>query len=147
MTRARSPAMTGRSSRPMPIHKVEEIYDYIDKTTDVVAIDEVQFFGDQVVEIANDLADKGIRVICAGLDLDFRGEPFGPMPKLLAVAEFVTKLSAACTICGCAATRTQRLIDGKPAHWDDPVILVGANESYQARCRKHHVVPKGGKER
>lgn len=137
----------GEKFEAYAIHKAEEIYDYIDKTTDVVAIDEVQFFGDQVVEIANDLADKGIRVICAGLDLDFRGEPFGPMPKLLAVAEFVTKLSAACTICGCAATRTQRLIDGKPAHWNDPVILVGANESYQARCRKHHVVPKGGKER
>ncbi len=127
------------------IHKAEEIYDYIDKTTDVVAIDEVQFFGDEVVALCNDLADKGIRVICAGLDLDFRGEPFGPMPRLLAVAEFVTKLSAACTICGCGATRTQRLIDGKPARRDDPVILVGANESYQARCRKHHVVPKGGK--
>lgn len=127
------------------IKKASDIYDFIDKTTEVVAIDEVQFFGEEVVKIANDLADRGIRVICAGLDLDFRGEPFGPMPTLLAEAEFVTKLSAACTICGCAATRTQRLIDGKPANYDDPIILVGANESYQARCRRHHVVPRKGK--
>lgn len=123
------------------IKKAKDVYDFIDDKTEVVAIDEVQFFGMEVVDVAENLADRGIRVICAGLDLDFRGEPFGPMPSLLSKAEFVTKLSAACTICGCAATRTQRLIDGKPANYDDPVILVGAKESYQARCRKHHIVP------
>lgn len=107
----------------------------------VVAIDEVQFFKDGIVSFVEKLADKGIRVIVAGLDTDFRGEPFGPMPELLARAEFVTKLTAACTVCGCAATRTQRLVNGEPAKFDDPVILVGAKESYEARCRKHHIVP------
>lgn len=123
------------------IKSAKDIYQFVDDKTEVVAIDEVQFFGTEVADIIEDLADKGMRVICAGLDLDFRGEPFGPMPTLLSRAEFVTKLSAACTICGCAATRTQRLIDGNPANYDDPVILVGAKESYQARCRKHHIVP------
>ncbi len=108
----------------------------------VVAIDEVQFFGKEIVDICESLADKGVRVIVAGLDMDFRGEPFGPMPGLLARAEIVTKLTAACTVCGCAATRTQRLVDGKPADYDQPIILVGAKESYEARCRKHHIVPK-----
>lgn len=107
----------------------------------VVAIDEVQFFKDGIVSFVEKLADRGIRVIVAGLDTDFRGEPFGPMPELLARAEFVTKLTAACTVCGCAATRTQRLVNGEPAKFDDPVILVGAKESYEARCRKHHIVP------
>ncbi|HIU71098.1 MAG TPA: thymidine kinase [Candidatus Enterosoma merdigallinarum] len=123
------------------IKSAKDIYQFVDDKTEVVAIDEVQFFGTEVSDIIEDLADKGMRVICAGLDLDFRGEPFGPMPTLLSRAEFVTKLSAACTVCGCAATRTQRLIDGNPANYDDPVILVGAKESYQARCRKHHIVP------
>ncbi len=108
----------------------------------VVAIDEVQFFGKEIVGICETLADRGVRVIVAGLDMDFRGEPFGPMPQLLARAEIVTKLTASCTVCGCAATRTQRLVDGKPADYDQPIILVGAKESYEARCRKHHVVPK-----
>lgn len=94
-----------------------------------------------IVKICEELADRGIRVIAAGLDLDFKGEPFGPMPELLARAEFVTKLSAVCTVCGCAATRTQRLIDGKPADFNDPIIKVGAKENYEARCRKHHIVP------
>ena len=123
------------------IKSAKDIYQFVNDKTEVVAIDEVQFFGTEVSDIIEDLADKGMRVICAGLDLDFRGEPFGPMPTLLSRAEFVTKLSAACTVCGCAATRTQRLIDGDPANYDDPVILVGAKESYQARCRKHHIVP------
>ena len=108
----------------------------------VVAIDEVQFFGKEIVGICETLADRGVRVIVAGLDMDFRGEPFGPMPQLLARAEIVTKLTASCTVGGCAATRTQRLVDGKPADYDQPIILVGAKESYEARCRKHHVVPK-----
>ena len=122
------------------IKKAADIYNYVKPDTQVVAIDEVQFFGKEVIQICEDLADKGVRVIAAGLDMDFRGEPFGPMPELLARAEFVTKLTAACTVCGCAATRTQRIINGKPANYDDPVILVGAKESYEARCRKHHIV-------
>ena len=106
-----------------------------------IAIDEVQFFGREMVDVIEDLADKGVRVIVAGLDCDFRGEPFGIMPELLARAEDVTKLKAICQVCGHLATRTQRLIDGKPANYNDPVILVGAKEQYEARCRHCHVVP------
>lgn len=131
----------GIKLKAIPIKKASEILEHVDKDEDVVAIDEIQFFGDEIIDICEDLANHGIRVICAGLDTDFRGEPFGPVPTLLAKAEFVTKLSAACTICGCAATKTQRLINGKPANYDDPIILVGAKESYEARCRKHHIVP------
>lgn len=106
-----------------------------------VAIDEVQFFGKDMVDAINTLADKGVRIIVAGLDCDFRGEPFGIMPELLSRAEYVTKLFAICQVCGAPATRTQRLIDGRPANYNDPVILVGAKEQYEARCRHCHVVP------
>jgi thymidine kinase len=110
---------------------------------DVVGIDEVQFLDGEVVPLALDLADQGVRVILAGLDLDFRAEPFGCMPGLLARAESVEKLTAICTVCGAPATRSQRLIGGQPARFDDPVVLVGALESYEARCRVHHVVLDG----
>jgi thymidine kinase len=123
------------------IKEAKDILPLVKPDTQVVAIDEVQFFSKDIIGICEQLADNGVRVIVAGLDTDFRGEPFGPMPELLARAEFVTKLTAACTICGCAATRTQRLIDKKPANYNDPIILVGAKESYEARCRKHHIVP------
>lgn len=131
----------GEKYQAMAVKNVEEIEKKITPDIQVVAIDEVQFFGNPIVALVEKLADRGIRVIVAGLDTDFRGEPFGPMPELLARAEFVTKLTAACTVCGCAATRTQRLVNGEPAKFDDPVILVGAKESYEARCRKHHIVP------
>jgi thymidine kinase len=107
----------------------------------VVAIDVAQFFDWKIAEVVNALAHRGIRVIVAGLDMDFRGEPFGPMPLLMAHAEQVDKLSAICVVCGAPASRTQRLIDGAPARYDDPVILVGANEVYEARCRHCHQVP------
>lgn len=123
------------------IKNAQSILELVKQDTQVVAIDEIQFFDMRIVKICEELADRGIRVIAAGLDLDFKGEPFGPMPELLARAEFVTKLSAVCTVCGCAATRTQRLIDGKPADFNDPIIKVGAKENYEARCRKHHIVP------
>lgn len=123
------------------VKTVDDIAKTVTKDTQVVAIDEVQFFGEDVADLCNHFANRGRRVIVAGLDMDFRGEPFGPMPKLLAQAEIVTKLTAACTVCGCAATRTQRLVNGSPAHYTDPVIRVGAKESYEARCRKHHQVP------
>lgn len=110
--------------------------------TTVVAIDEVQFFGDDVVGLCNDLAGRGLRVIVAGLDTDFRGEPFGPIPTLMAEAESVDKIHAICMRCGGEASRTQRLIDGKPAFYDDPVVLIGASESYEARCRDCHAVPR-----
>ncbi|WP_161883600.1 thymidine kinase [Deinococcus alpinitundrae] len=106
----------------------------------VVAFDEAQFFDAGLVPLALELADQGVRVILAGLDLDFRGEPFGVMPELLSRAESVEKLTAICLVCGAPATRTQRLIGGVPARFDDPVVLVGAQEAYEARCRVHHQV-------
>ncbi len=109
--------------------------------TDVVAIDEVQFFDMAIAAACDELADRGMCVIVAGLDQDFRGEPFGPMTQLLARAERVDKLNAICVSCSASASRTQRLIDGKPARYDDPVILVGGSESYEARCRACHEVP------
>jgi thymidine kinase len=108
---------------------------------DVVAIDEVQFFDWTVAELCERLANQGRRIILAGLDMDFRGEPFGPMPLLMAQAEQVDKLQAICMVCGAPASRTQRLIDGRPANYDDPIIMVGASEVYEARCRQHHEVP------
>lgn len=117
-----------------------EILDIVKKTTQVVAIDEVQFFDDIITDVCNELANRGIRVMCAGLDTDFRGEPFGPMPRLMTEAEFVTKLAAVCNKCGAPATRTQRIINGHPASYNDPIILVGASESYEARCRHCHEV-------
>jgi thymidine kinase len=107
-----------------------------------VAIDEAQFFDDGLIAVVQTLAARGVRVIVAGLDLDFRGEPFGPIPHLLCEAEDVTKLHAICVVCGEEASRTQRLVNGQPARYDDPIILVGAAEAYEARCREHHVVPR-----
>ena len=107
-----------------------------------VAIDEAQFFNDDIIEVCEKLADMGIRVIVAGLDTNFRGEPFGPMPIILARSEYVTKLQAICQVCGAPATRTQRLIDGKPAKYSDPTIKIGASEQYEARCRHCHKVPR-----
>ncbi|KRQ87757.1 Thymidine kinase [Caloramator mitchellensis] len=124
------------------IEKASDIYRFIDEDTDVIAIDEVQFFDDEIVEVCKKLADKGKRVICAGLDMDFRGEPFGPVPHLLSIAEFVDKIQAICVVCGNPATRTQRLINGRPAKYTDPIVLVGAKEAYEARCRKCHIILK-----
>lgn len=129
------------------VEKSIEVLNYIKEDTDAVVIDEVQFFDHAIIEIAEDLADKGIRVIVGGLDRDFRGEPFGPMPELLARAEFVTKLTAICVKSGLPATRTQRIINGKPAQYTDPTILVGANESYEPRSRHYHEVPGKPKNR
>ena len=112
-----------------------------ERQVEVVGIDEVQFFDPGIIEVAEYLAGKGVRVILAGLDQDFRGEPFGPMPELLSLAEEVTKLTAVCMVCGRPATRTQRIVNGSPARYDDPVVMIGAAESYEARCREHHVVP------
>ncbi|HEY4537646.1 MAG TPA: thymidine kinase [Erysipelothrix sp.] len=117
-----------------------DILKFVNEATDVVAIDEVQFFDDNIIKISDYLAKKGIRVMLAGLDMDFRGEPFGVIPKLMTTAEFVTKQTAVCTKCGGPATRTQRLVDGKPASYHDPIVLVGASESYEARCRHCHIV-------
>lgn len=132
---------TGQSVEAVPVALASDILDQLQPKTTVVAIDEVQFFDAGIVQVAQQLADRRIRVICAGLDMDFRGEPFGCMPQLLSVAEEVLKLNAICTVCGMPATRTQRLVNGQPAFYDDPVIMVGAKESYEARCRQHHYVP------
>jgi len=110
--------------------------------TEVVAVDETQFLDDGIVPVANALADRGVRVILAGTDTDFRGEPFGAMPTLMAVAEVVDKFQAICVVCGGPATRNQRLLDGRPAPWSSPVIVVGGRESYEARCRHCHRVPR-----
>lgn len=125
-----------------PIPSASEVLKWLDPATTVVGIDEAQFFDDEIIPVCQQLADQGRRVIVAGLDTDFRGEPFGPMPFLMAKAEVVDKLHAICMICGEPASRTQRLVDGSPAHYDDPVVIVGASELYEARCRLHHCVPK-----
>lgn len=125
------------------ISEAKEILDHVNYDTDVVAIDEVQFFDEDVVDICEYLADSGLRVMVAGLDKDFRGEPFGVLPNLLTRAEFVTKLTAVCAKCGAPATRTQRIINGKPASFNDPIVLVGAKEAYEPRCRHcHEIVEK-----
>ncbi|MCS6773235.1 MAG: thymidine kinase [Anaerolineae bacterium] len=125
----------------IPVHNAHEILDHLRPDTTVVAIDEAQFFDEALPAVVDALADAGKRVICAGLDLDFRGEPFGPMPTLLCIADRVDKLSAICVVSGKPATRTQRIINGKPASYNDPVILVGAHESYEPRARRYHRVP------
>ena len=131
----------GSSVESHVIEDAKEILDMVKDTTQVVAIDEVQFFGDNVCDVCDELANRGIRVMAAGLDTDFRGEPFGPMPRLMTQAEFCTKLAAVCNKCGAPATRTQRIVNGKPASYFEPIILVGAAESYEARCRHCHEVP------
>lgn len=131
----------GRTLEAEPIDDTANLRSRLRDDTEVVAIDEAQFFDDALCELVQDLADDGLRIVVAGLDLDFRAEPFGPLPTLLARAEHVEKLTAICR-CGRAATRTQRLIGGHPAHYDDPVILVGAQESYEPRCRACHRVPR-----
>jgi thymidine kinase len=131
----------GNEYGAIPIQTAVGVRDYLDDITTVVAIDEAQFFGNDIIPIVQELADRGLRVIVAGLDTDFRGEPFGPMPVLMAQAEKVDKLQAICMVCGEPATRTQRLINGEPANYHDPVVVVGAAEMYEARCRAHHIVP------
>lgn len=125
----------------IPVESSAQILVQLHSDTTVVAVDEAQFFDFDLIEIVQKLADKGLRVIVAGLDTDFRGEPFGPMPTLMAKAENVDKLHAICMVCGESASRTQRLVNGQPARYHDPVVIVGAAEMYEARCRKHHQVP------
>lgn len=130
---------SGYKIQAIPVEKAIHIITQINNA-DVVGIDEAQFFDNDIIEVLRLLVYKGIRVIVAGLDMDFRGEPFGSMPIIMAIADEVIKLHAICSICGEEATMTQRLINGKPAHYNDPVILIGAEEKYEARCKKHHIV-------
>ena len=132
----------GTNFEAIPVKQAAEIRDKVEKDTTVVGIDEAQFMDVEVVSIAQELAERGVRVLIAGLDMDFRGEPFGPMPMLMSKAERVDKLHAICMVCGDEASRTQRLVNGKPARYDDPVVIVGASELYEARCRIHHEVPR-----
>ena len=131
-----------RTTEAVPVDSSSQIMLRLDPMAQVIAIDEAQFLDDGIVQVATVLAERGRRIILAGLDTDFRGEPFGPMPSLMAVAEVVDKLHAICVMCGSPASRTQRLIDGKPASYDSPTIMVGAADRYEARCRACHVVPR-----
>lgn len=131
----------GQDFEAIPVNEARAILDQLQPGTTVVAIDEAQFFDAAIVGVVDQLAARGIRVILAGLDTDFRGEPFGAMPDLLCRADDVVKLHAICMVCGEEAARTQRLVNGQPANYHDPVIMVGAAEAYEARCREHHSVP------
>ena len=136
----------GTAIEAVPVNTSLQIAEQVTAETQVVAIDEAQFLDEGIVTVANDLASRGIRVIIAGTDMDFRGRPFGSIPALLAIAEKVDKLHAICVKCGDPATRNQRLIDGKPAPAEGPTIHVGGSESYEARCRRCHDVPAVGRE-
>ncbi len=137
---ARVTSHNGADFEARPVDTPADIVSLLNPGTTVVAIDEVQFFEPGIIDLCEQLAEEGKRVICAGLDTDFRGVPFGPMPDLMARAEDVDKLHAICVVCGEEASRTQRLINGEPAAFDDPVVLVGAAEVYEARCRQCHEV-------
>ena len=132
----------GTELAALPVASALQVAEAVRRDTQVVGIDEAQFLDEGVVSVANALADAGVRVIVAGIDMDFRGRPFGPMPELMAVAEIVDKLHAICVKCGELATRNQRLIDGRPAPAESPTILVGGADRYEARCRRCHEVPE-----
>ncbi len=129
------------------IKNATDVADFLSSDTDIVAFDEIQFFGPEIVNVVQALLEADIRVIFAGLSLDFKGEPFGSMPELLALCDEIDKPTAICTeiingeICGANATKTQRIVNGQPANYHDPLILIGAEQDYQARCPKHHIVP------
>ena len=131
----------GARVEAVPVRTSADILDHLPDGVTVAAIDEAQFLDGGIVDVAQTLAGRGVRVIVAGLDMDFRGEPFGAMPRIMALAETVDKLQAICMVCGAPAGRTQRLVNGRPAAYTDPIILIGAQEAYEARCREHHVVP------
>jgi thymidine kinase len=126
----------------VPVDTAGEIFRLVRPDSEMVAIDEAQFLDPEIVDAASALAARGVRVVVAGTDTDFRGEPFGPMGALMAIAELVDKLRAICVVCGDLACRNQRLIDGRPARYDSPTIMVGGRESYEARCRHCHRVPR-----
>ena len=120
------------------IEKSSDIYQYLHDGIKAIIIDEAQFLDMGIVDVCDSLANKGLRVIVGGLDCDFKGKPFGPMPYLLAIADSVTKIQAICVKTGLPATKSQKLIDGKPASINSDVVMVGSSESYEPRCRKAH---------
>jgi thymidine kinase len=130
-----------RTVAAVPVDSAAQLAQRVDPTAQVIAVDEAQFLDEGIVRVATALAARGRRVVLAGLDTDFRGEPFGPMPQLMAVAEVVDKLHAICVLCGAPASRNQRLVGGRPAAYDSPTVMVGAADSYEARCRACHQVP------
>lgn len=134
-------------TKSININSSTEILSLIPEHCDAVVIDEVQFLDEGIVEVCRRLADSGYRVICAGLDMDFRGIPFHNVALLMASAEYVQKLTAICVKCGSPATRTQRVVNGVPADYDDPIIIVGAAQTYEPRCRHCHDVPKKGQKK
>jgi thymidine kinase len=138
---ARVASHDGTTFDAVPVGSAAEVFRLVRPDTEIVAVDEAQFLDDAIVEVATALAARGVRVILAGTDTDFRGDPFGPMGSLMAVAESVDKLRAICIVCGDLACRNQRLVNGRPAPWDSPIIQVGGTESYEARCRHCHRVP------
>lgn len=125
----------------IPINDSTEVKVNLKPETTVVGIDEAQFFDDGLVAVIDELVGQGLRVIVTGLDMDFRGEPFGCVPILMSKAERVDKIHAICMVCGGPASRTQRLVDGKLANYNDKLVIVGASEMYEARCRGCHEVP------
>jgi len=139
---------SGAEHDAIPVNKSSEILERLETDVKIVAIDEAQFFDEEIVDVVDELLHRDIQVIVSGLPLDFRGEEFGPMPRLLARSDSLVRLTAVCKyvkdngkVCGQDATRTQRIINGKPASYEDPIILIGAEESYEARCLNHHDVP------
>lgn len=138
---------SGAEHDALPLANSIEIIRHINKNTQIVAIDEIQFFDDRIMDVIRFLLENDIEVVVAGLPLDFRGRNFGMMPEILSYSDEIIKTKAICThrdngeICGDDATRTQRLIEGKPANYSDPIVLIGGQESYVARCPNHHIVP------
>lgn len=130
----------GLEIKGLAIDEVDEIWEFIDDDIDILAIDEIQFFTWDIVDILNEIADKGVHVIVAGVDLDFKGKPFGIMPVLLAYADKVKKLSSTCAICGNLASRSQRLVHGQPAKITDPILVSANGITYESRCRIHHEI-------
>lgn len=130
----------GNKIKAIPTDQPEEIRHLTSDEIDVIGIDEIQFFSEGIIPVICDLIERGKRVIAGGLDLDFKGSPFGPMPKIMAIADSVTKLKAICMLCGCDAHFTQRLVNNQPAKHNDPIVMVGAQEQYQARCRNCHQI-------
>lgn len=137
-------AHSGKSHKAHSIaNKIDDFRNILvlaDDEVSVVALDEVQFFPRDILAVIQELVMRGKRVIAAGLDLDFRGEPFGIVPTLLALADKITKLTAICVKCGKEGHHTQRIINGEPANYDDPVIMIGSEEYYEARCRQCFVI-------
>jgi len=152
-SRASSPAICAHNSGKFPAVAADSVpmlrsiieanmQQVATQRADVIGIDEIQFFDASVVPFLLGLVSAGMHVIVAGLDMDFRGEPFGCIPELLARADETQKLQACCFVCGYPAHFSQRLIDGQPAHKDDPIIMVGSEEKYEARCRLHYSCPE-----